>query len=364
MRRARSSSFVFPRERDDSDDVRDARRLFYVALTRAKKHAVIISSGENNLGKQLLPLRFIDELEKKSVSQKNIPAEEEKTPIIKIADLKSGREKEIVEYAKRSILEKGLSVTALNHFLNCPSEFLYKSILKIPEAPSATSEKGIAMHKALSLVWSEKHKSVENIQKTIEKSVKDYFKVSLLPSFEKGAILAELLDSAPKVATALQEYFNMSGEVFTEKWFEKNFHSKSEKIDFELHGQLDAVLETDKKVEVFDYKTREAMSENAIKGMTKDSDGNYFRQLVFYKMLLLENSRYKGKEIEPSLIFVKPDSKGRCPTITLPISKTDIEKVEGEVENLVKSVFSGNFLYSKCDDLDCKWCAMKSEFLN
>jgi DNA helicase-2/ATP-dependent DNA helicase PcrA len=374
MRRARSMSFVFPREKDESDDVRDARRLFYVAITRAKKHVCILLSTENSLGKPLLPLRFIDELQKESVSQKNIPAEEEKIHGVKIADLKSGREKEMVEYAKRSLLEKGLSVTALNHFLNCTSEFLYKSVLKIPEAPNATSEKGIAMHKALALVWqkngTEKNKSTESIQKTIEKSVREYFKTSLLPMFEKEVILDELLDSAPKVAVALKDYFNSAGEISVEKWVERNFHSKSEKIDLELHGQLDVIIDTGKKIQVFDYKTREAMSENAIKGQTQDADGNYFRQLVFYKMLLEGNSKFTGgignltgKEIEPSLIFVKPDAKGRCPTITLPISETDIKNVKGEIEQLVASIFSGAFLTAICDDPDCKWCKMKKEFL-
>jgi DNA helicase-2/ATP-dependent DNA helicase PcrA len=366
MRRARSMSFVFPREKDESDDVRDARRLFYVAITRAKKHVCILTSTENNLGKPLLPLRFIDELQKESVLQKNIPAEEEKIQSVKIADLKSGREKEMVEYAKRSLLENGLSVTALNHFLNCPSEFLYKSVLKIPEAPNATSEKGIAMHKALASIWKEKDKTTQSIQKVIEKSVREYFRTSLLPVFEKEVILDELLVSAPKVAIALKDYFNSAGEISVEKWVEKNFHSPTEKIDFELHGQLDVIIETDKKIQVFDYKTKEAMSENAIRGETQNEDGNYFRQLVFYKMLLQGNSKFSGqneKQIEPSLIFVKPDAKGRCPTITLPIADTDMKNVEGEINSLAQSIFSGAFLTATCTDSDCKWCKMKLEFL-
>lgn len=101
------------------------------------------------------------------------------------------------------------------------------------------------------------------------------------------------------------------------------------------------------------------MSENALKGETKDSDGNYFRQLIFYKILLVPNSQYKGREIEPALIFVKPDNKGRCPTIALPISKTDTERVLGEIENLVQSVWSGEFMDTFCDDVECKFCAYK-----
>ena len=86
------------------------------------------------------------------------------------------------------------------------------------------------------------------------------------------------------------------------------------------------------------------MSENAIKGETKNSDGNYFRQLVFYKLLLENNPKYRNLKIEPALVFIKPDSKGRCPTIFLPIQKSDIEKVKKEIGSLIESVWSGKFL--------------------
>ena len=124
------------------------------------------------------------------------------------------------------------------------------------------------------------------MKKTIEKNVKEFFKTSLLPAFEKEVLLDELLTAAPKVTVALKDYFNSPGEILTEKWVERNFHSEAEKIDFELHGQLDVIIATDKKTQVFDYKTRETMSENAIRGETQNEDGNYFRQLIFYKMLL------------------------------------------------------------------------------
>ena len=101
------------------------------------------------------------------------------------------------------------------------------------------------------------------------------------------------------------------------------------------------------------------MSEKAIKGETRDSDGNYFRQLVFYKMLLEENYRFRGKKVEPALVFVKPDSKGRCPTINLPIQKSDIDKLKSEIASLIDSVWSGALLSATCSDKNCKYCGLK-----
>ena len=47
----------------------------------------------------------------------------------------------MIGLAKEVLLDTGLSVTALNHFIKCPNEFLYESIMKLPQAPSAAAEK-------------------------------------------------------------------------------------------------------------------------------------------------------------------------------------------------------------------------------
>ncbi len=362
----RGSSFVFPREKDEGDKIRDERRLFYVGLTRARCHAVIVAGLADALGKELTPLRFAGELDTSHVAVKEIPAVFSLQKALSAAATQSARQGEIVEYAKNILLENGLSVTALNHFCECPSRFYYKSILKLPEPPSATSEKGIAMHKALSLVWREKSRTAKHIEEIIIHTIKSFFVESLLPKFEKDIVTEELVANAPKVATALLEYFAQSGPVLTETWVDAMFDGSvgGKRVELKLHGQLDALIETEKEVRVFDYKTREAMSVNAIKGETKDSDGNYFRQLVFYKMLVRGTSRCAEKNIEPSLIFIKPDAKGRCPIVTVPIVDEDIQRVESEIQELLRSVWSGEFLTSSCDDAQCEYCKNKGASTN
>jgi CRISPR/Cas system-associated exonuclease Cas4 (RecB family) len=97
----------------------------------------------------------------------------------------------------------------------------------------------------------------------------------------------------------------------------------------------------------------------AIKGETKDSDGGYFRQLVFYYILLSQEPRFKNRIIIPSLVFVSPDEKGRCPIITLPINREDIVKVNEEINSLIESVWSGDITKGYCGDRECQWCSLK-----
>lgn len=358
MPRARSSYFVLPKEREEGDSIKDARRLFYVALTRAKLHATILFPCADHMGRELTPLRFIEEFDTKSIKFREIPRVES---VLKHIQAKEGKGNQTFhEFAKHSLLEKGLSVTALNHFIKCPHLFFYKSILRVPEPPSPSSEKGNAMHEAMSRVWMLADKNEKSITAEIITVVREYFSKSLLAPYEKEALVEELVSDAPIVAKALVSHFSISGVPKVETWESFMYKTKvgKDEVLVKLHGKLDALIESDDALKVFDYKTKQAMSVAAIRGETKSDDGGYFRQLIYYKILLRENSKYKGKSIEPSLVFIKPDSKGRCPEITIPVTKVDEKRVETEVESLIDTVWKGALFGKRCDDKDCDGCRL------
>ncbi len=349
--RAKGEYFVLPRQADEGDAVLDERRLFYVALTRARSRLTIISPSED-AGRQLTQLRFIFELDQAKISRTDLPASTKQAPIGHV-HRESKRRSEAAELAKKVLSENGLSVTALNHFCECPSKFFYKSILRLPEAPTINTEKGNAMHEAMAAVWHLPNKTSNTIHEAISRVVKEYFSTSVLPSFEKTPAVDALLADAPIVAAALAPHVRQTGTIATETRRETTFGNLL------LHGKLDAILESDKTVYIYDYKTREGMSVNAIKGQTKSDDGNYFRQLVFYKLLLLGDARTAKKIIEPALVFIKPDAKGRCPIVSLPIEDSDIETIRQEIQLLIETVDSGTLLDRSCDDKDCEFCALR-----
>jgi DNA helicase-2/ATP-dependent DNA helicase PcrA len=352
--KSRNSYFILPREKEDGDEIRDARRLFYVGITRARKHVTIMSECEQSDGKQLTPLRFLEELIPDVISRVNIPAIHEQATHAQANTKRSRMETMLAEYTKRVLDERGLSVTALNHFLTCPSLFLYKSILRLPEAPHPSSEKGNAMHAALSAVWKLEARTEATIAAILEKEIRQYFeKKSSLPKFEKEMVEKELLEDLPEVVASLKDHFAQTGDIMTESWFERDLNGVS------LHGRLDTVIATDNEVLVFDYKTRASMSENEIKGNTKNSNGDYFRQLVYYKILLETNPKFKGKHIIPALVFVRPDAKGRCQMVTFDITEVDKEKVLAEITQLVEAVKSGSMIKNICADSSCEWCKRK-----
>ncbi len=354
------SSFILLEKNGSLHDVKDIRRLFYVAITRARKHAVILYSTQESDGKTLTPLRFINELKEKSISLKSL-----KRSDLSLEINKNTKEKEsstlLVNEAKKVLIESGLSVTALNHFLECPSKFLYESVLKLPQAPSVSAEKGNAMHQALSNVWVKKARVSKEIENIISGTVKEYIDKTLLSPEDKTALKKELTENSPVVAKALTPHFDTKGTVSTERWVEANFPAeyKKEKINIRLHGKLDSMIDNGNTVEVFDYKTRKAMTVAAIKGETKNDDGGYFRQLVFYTLLLQNDSWWRSKKSTTSLVFVTPDEKGRCPIITLPVENSDVINLKAEIQSVVDSVWSQEITTSYCEDKDCKYCAYR-----
>lgn len=360
--RARGSSFILPEKKSSDNDVRDTRRLFYVALTRARKHAVVLYSSEESDGKTLTPLRFVSELDQSHILETHLPrATIAFKDLEKIDNVSNEAESLMISEAKKVLLESGLSVTALNHFLECPSKFLYESILKMPQAPSLSAEKGSAMHEALSRIWTLRKSNPTDTKDIIVSTTEEYINKSLLSQADKDRLKKELVEAAPSVSSSLESHFNLPGQISTERWFETPFDTRYEdkKITINIHGKLDVVLDDARSVSVFDYKTRQGMSVSAIKGETKGGDGNYFRQLVFYKMLLKENSLWRTKSINTSLVFVSPDEKGRCPIVTVPVEKEDVKRVEGEIDLLVNSVWSGKITTEFCGDSDCQYCGYR-----
>lgn len=360
--RTKGASFILPKKQANTSETADIRRLFYVALTRARKQVNILTAKEESDGHVLTPLRFISELGTKNVHEISLSRADTPSIHIEQGAMKKELRLRFIHATKQRLLESGLSVTALNHFLECPSKFIYQSVLKLPQAPSIPAEKGTAMHEAISNVWKSKDRSAKEIESILIKSLTDFFDSSVLSLREKAEVLKELTENAPIVARALESHFTLSGRIFTEHWVEGVFKEKFENTDVSIpiHGKLDAIVDQDREVLVFDYKTRQALSVGAIRGETKNSNGEYFRQLVFYHLLLSMDAKFRNKKISPALVFVSPDDKDRCPIVSLPITEVDVTKLKGEIKSLVDSVWSGEIVDARCADEECEWCGIKA----
>jgi RecB family exonuclease len=132
-----------------------------------------------------------------------------------------------------------------------------------------------------------------------------------------------------------------------------------------LTGKLDRIDlgEDGYALRVVDYKTGKPKSRNVIEGNTKDGDGGYKRQLVFYALLLTlhDDERYMCRE--GVLSFVEGDGKGGVKEEVFTITESEIEELKVTIINATKEIIEGNFLKNKCDPAISDYCDLAEELL-
>ena len=133
-----------------------------------------------------------------------------------------------------------------------------------------------------------------------------------------------------------------------------------EKMELTLKGNLDKIeILPDNNVNVVDYKTGKPKSRNDIEGKTKNSRGDYRRQLVFYKILLDRYEKGKYKMVSGELDFVEPDDKERYHKEKFIIDEKDVEELEKIIQKSAQEIYDLSFWDKMCEDKKCAYCGIR-----
>jgi DNA helicase-2/ATP-dependent DNA helicase PcrA len=142
--------------RELSGSIDDERRLFYVALTRAKKHGYLSTSARNAEGREFIHSVFIDEISEgliESVDVTEIEKALAENPVLITESKPNPIGKYEEEFLRKLFLERGLSVTALNNYLKCSWNFFYKNLLRVPSVYTKQQSFGNAVHYAFDRLY-------------------------------------------------------------------------------------------------------------------------------------------------------------------------------------------------------------------
>ncbi|MBU2103979.1 hypothetical protein KKD95_03120, partial [Patescibacteria group bacterium] len=90
----------------------------------------------------------------------------------------------------------------------------------------------------------------------------------------------------------------------------------------------------------------------------KASNGNYYRQLSFYRMLLARSETPRHMH-EGVIEFVEPDEKDRIRTEVFEISEDEVLALETEIQRVAAEILSLSFWNQTCDDSECAWCSVR-----
>lgn len=351
----------FSSEKYEVNELEEARRLFYVAMTRAKTHLTISYSVQDNENKNKGMERsaFVGEImEGTSIEVKEEKAEE--NILIKYLELqytaKAVPQIELVDknYLDSLLQNYSLSVTHLNNYLDCPIKFYYQNLIRVPAAKGESMAFGSAVHSTLQALF-EQMKAQGNIFPPKEKMMDDFrrFMYRNRESFTKEQYNRRL-EYGDKI---LPPYYNF----YIKKWnkiviLEKNIRNV-EVEGVPLNGKLDKLEFDGKKVNVVDYKTGSyAYARNKLKGPIGDDTvgGDYWRQAVFYK-ILLDNQKYNDWDaISAEFDFIEP-VKDEYKAEKIIVSKEDIAIVLDQITDTWQKI--QNHEFSKgCGKEDCQWC--------
>ncbi|MBX2866978.1 ATP-dependent helicase [Candidatus Kaiserbacteria bacterium] len=339
--KVKRSYFTIPLNRyvpeEDFDPLDDERRLFYVAMTRARKRLVLSHSETNAEGRALIPSRLLDDV---SVETQEIAGDFEP-----LAGFGEGEVSGIDSaFLAHLFHERGLSATALNNYLDSPWTYLYRNMLRVPEVMNASLQYGNAMHGALERLTKEKSLSVSDAKKYLETQLRrlpitteEYTRL-LERGLETFAVYLPHLEQSVGVET--KEEFSLS--VFLEADDMKiKLTGKLDRLDFDSEGNV---------LRVVDYKTGKPKTRGQIEGTTKDSNGDYKRQLVFYALMLslYDDERYKTRE--GVISFVEPNTKGEIKEEAFTITDEEIEALKEEIVRVAKEITTGAFLSFPCEE--------------
>ena len=343
-----------------SSEEEELRRLFYVALTRAEKHLYISYARYRNDGKEMEPSMFIAEIQQQhAIPFEKIELAPTDTEAFDLLQLTAqapeiGRaEDEFID----GLLDKFvMNVTALSNYLHCPLEFYYKNLIRIPTGKSEATEFGSAVHHALERLFRKMQESKTERFPGVEDVIGDFtwYMNRHREHFTKEAFERRMEYGDEVLRNYYSKYINSWNKVVA---VERNIRGVVVN-GVPLKGKLDKLEFDGKHVNVVDYKTGDI--DKAIPKMKapheKDPNGgDYWRQAVFYKILVDNYEQKEWRVISTEFDFIEPDKKKEYRKEKIVITPQDIETVKQQINTVWQKIQDRDF-YTGCGKPDCHWC--------
>ena len=353
----------------EDNKLEDERRLFYVAMTRAKTRLDITFSQENEKQKKLQESRFLVELQAENVIQNTVDVNNKEG--------KALDDKAMFEFGLAQLLGEGethygwidhtiidevlekfrLSVTALNKYLTCPISFYFDNILRVPSARTVHTGFGNAIHltlekmhnhyknhgfyldtKKVLQIFEEKMDHLHSHFSPLEYEDRMAYGKMILPRY-----IDEYKSEWPNVSHFEMEY-NISQAVCEE---------------IPIKGRLDRVEIRDNHVRVIDYKTGKVDRGKAKSKPPKSEDDegqDYWRQMVFYKLLIDNDPKNTWIWDSGCFDFIQPDKKtDKFSIVDVDVNPEAEEKVKIQIKDTWTKIHNHEF-EKGCGDENCKWC--------
>ena len=328
-----------------TNDYDERVRLFFVSMTRARRHLTITHAETDERGKSLLPARFLIDTTLKVAKQPARVSVQELTEIARIDwhDYAAAPITQPMRDLLAPQLERyKLSATHLNNFIDItrggPQTFLLTNLLRFPQAKSPHASYGTAMHATLQRahVYLTRHGSRRPVEDVLGDFINELTAQHLPPD--------DFTHFSRRGADALTAFLNHSYDTFLpHQKTELNLAGQGVVVEeARLTGALDLVDITDGTITVIDYKT--GRPSNTWKG-SSDSEKiklhKYRQQLMFYQLLIEHSRDYHTYQFERGVLqFVEPSRDGHIYQLEATFTTNELEQFRALIRGIWRCITS------------------------
>jgi DNA helicase II / ATP-dependent DNA helicase PcrA len=363
------------KEFEKKQQLKDLRRLMYVAATRAKDKLVFtyhrtLDNGKDSSASALLSeffktINIKDTIDNEAVSTNDLISFE---PVDIIQLDKPSTELLEQDIIKEKLQDFVLNVSALNKYLKCPLSFYYTNILRVPEGINARTSFGDSIHQVLKFAYEDLAKNkgefpteaelINHFEKKMYKSKEKFTKEEYKKKIEWGTLVIKNL--AAQILPTSNKIVKVEYEV-------KDVNYKG----IPLKGFLDKLEFNGNDVVIVDYKTGIANSTYNkanldtplnlnTKAYTKKG-GDYWRQGAFYTLLLQLNKADNYIPKSAAFFFVEPLRPSlEFITAKFEYNNDEMEVLKSQIETAWQGIQNQEFT-TGCGKEDCEWCSLLSE---
>jgi DNA helicase-2/ATP-dependent DNA helicase PcrA len=258
-------------------------------------------------------------------------------------------------YINQLLQNYTLSVTHLNNYLDCPLRFYFQCLIRVPSGKSPSATFGQAVHWALNKAFRWLKDDDDNFPST-EQFMKEFkwYMYRNRDSFTKEEFKLRM-DYGEKI---LPPYYEQNITSWNKVAVTERGIKNIEIEGVPIKGNLDKIEFEGKLATIVDYKTGKLKNAKAkLLGPTNDepNGGDYWRQAVFYKILIDNDHSNDWEVISTIFDFVEPISEGEYHKEKIVINPADISLVTEQITTVYQKIMQHDF-NTGCGKKECDWC--------
>jgi len=306
--------------------LQEERRLFYVAMTRAKKGLYFVSASDYGGARPKKVSRFLQEM---GYSDDNC---EEEVKNIKIT--RSYRRPPI-----RAALPSHFSFTQLATFEKCPMQYKFGHILRVPVRGKAFFSYGKTMHNALYEFLFELDGKKGSLKRLTDIYKKNWINEWYDNKEESDAYYRQGMESLKNFwrdfSTRRPKILKINGAPALEQDFNLKING------YAITGKIDRIDENKKGVEIIDYKT------GTPKERLRPEDK---MQLMMYQIAAKD---VFGVDSDKLTYFYLNNTK----PLSFSPGGEEIENEKEKINNIIQKIVKSDFRAKP--GWQCEWCEYK-----